>query len=552
MAASPSASSDGVFVRHSTRHVGFVFDEFDLESAWIREKAELHFPPLAELKELTIRGHLRRHPDAAGSRDKLPSLDVFLGNAKVGAIAPAQEGPWTFTCKVPFDLAERGFVLRLALKGVAVTNTLAWAGRVFENWRLAARLQRFRPQHRNRQLRIGSVSADGETVYDFSNRHSPYSPVFARKHARLGLNIVGFLSAELGVGESARCMIRAADAAFIPAAPIALKLPCKARQGDNSFTPFLQERNPHAVNVFHLDAPAVADIDHHHGREFRAGKYNVGYWAWELPEFPDAWVPYFDYMDEIWCPSEFVRAAIADKSPLPVITMPHAISFQRPVESKKQLRERFGLPADQFLFLFLYDLHSYSERKNPRGALNAFKLSGLAGSGAGIVIKVHGINGNETELEALRAEIAQIPGAILIDRSLSRSDLYALEAACDCFVSLHRSEGFGLAVAECMYLGKPVIATDWSATTEFLNETNGCPVRATLVTLQKTHGPYAKGQTWADPEVEHAADWMKKLHANPELAARLGAAAQKTIEQQFSPQVIGARYRRRLEAIASW
>jgi glycosyltransferase involved in cell wall biosynthesis len=123
---------------------------------------------------------------------------------------------------------------------------------------------------------------------------------------------------------------------------------------------------------------------------------------------------------------------------------------------------------------------------------------------------------------------------------------------CDCFVSLHRSEGFGLAIAESMYLGKPVIATDWSASAEFLNATNGCPVRAETVVLDRNHGPYAKGQTWAAPDVAHAAEWMQRLHADRALGVRLGAAGRATIERDFSPAAIGARYRRRLEAIAGW
>ena len=226
--------------------------------------------------------------------------------------------------------------------------------------------------------------------------------------------------------------------------------------------------------------------------------------------------------------------------------------LHRPVESADQIRARLGLPADKFLFLFLYDLNSYSERKNPRAAMAAFHQSGLAPQGAGLVIKVHGAAGNENDLAALRTAVAGFPGAILMDHALSRSDLYALESACDCFVSLHRSEGFGLAVAECMYLGKPVIATDWSATAEYLTAENGCPVRARLVTLERSHGPYSKGQTWADPDIGHAAELMQRLHADRALCARLGEAARATMEKRFSPEAIGARYRRRLEAIASW
>ena len=103
-----------------------------------------------------------------------------------------------------------------------------------------------------------------------------------------------------------------------------------------------------------------------------------------------------------------------------------------------------------------------------------------------------------------------------------------------------------------MYLGKPVISTDWSATSEFVNASNGCPVRAPLITLDRNHGPYAKGSTWADPDPAHAAEHMRRLFADPALCAALGAAARTTIESRFSPAAIGTRYRRRLEVIATF
>ena len=146
--------------------------------------------------------------------------------------------------------------------------------------------------------------------------------------------------------------------------------------------------------------------------------------------------------------------------------------------------------------------------------------------------------------------MADLPGTTILSGTFSRPDVYALEAACDCFVSLHRSEGFGLAVAECMYLGKPVISTDWSATAEYLNHDNGYPVRYSLVTLAENSGPYTRGSTWADPDAAHAAEQMRRAMGDRAEAARLGAAARLTIEERFSPAVVGARYRRRLEAIA--
>ncbi len=535
----------GAFARRFTAYAGLFFDEFDANSAWLRERGGVRLPPLAEPTSLVIRGEVRAHPAARGLELGAPSLRVGVNGRLAARLDAPPPGPWEVRVAVP---AGRDTVLRFELGGVGRANLLAWLGRVTRlPW-----WQRFRAQHKNRQLRVGTIATEaGEIIFDFSKRHAPYSADFARRHAKLGLNIAGFLTADLGVGESARCMVRAADAAGIPAALVPLRLHCKNRLGDQTYAARLSDANPHGVNVVHLDPPAARDLDHHHPR-FRAGKYNIGYFAWELPEFPDGWLPSFDYFDEIWCPSDFTSAAVAVKSPVPVLTMPHAIGFAAPAESTADLRARLRLPREAFLFLTLFDLNSYAERKNPRAAIEAFRRSGLAGRGAALVLKMQNVAGNEADFAALRESVRDLPGTVLLTETLARADIYALEAACDCFVSLHRSEGFGLAVAECMALGKPVISTDWSATAEFVSHDNGCPVRAPLITLDRNHGPYAKGATWADPDPTHAAEWMKKLFTDRALGAQLGAAAKRTIAERFAPAVIGARYRRRLESIATF
>ena len=129
--------------------------------------------------------------------------------------------------------------------------------------------------------------------------------------------------------------------------------------------------------------------------------------------------------------------------------------------------------------------------------------------------------------------------------------MYALQAACDCYVALHRSEGFGLAVAECMYLGKPVIATGWSATAEYLDANNGLPVQFSSLSWQRPAartqaGPPEPGTRTSPTRPSRP----RRVHGDPADAQRLGAAARATIEARFSPAVIGARYKRRLETIA--
>ena len=547
MSSSPRTSpTGGTFSRRFTAYEGLFFDQFDSNSAWIREKGAVRLPPLSGLKGIIVRGTVVPHPDARGIERDAPGLGVAVNGRTSARLNPGSTGPWELHVDLP---AAETITLTFELQGVGGTNFLAWLGRTTQLgvW------QRYRAQNKNRQLRVTTIATDaGEIIFDFSRRDAPYSSDYARRHAKLGLNIIGFLTAELGVGESARCMVRAADAAQLPSALVPLKLNCKNRLGDQTYAARLQPENPHDVNVIHLDPPASRDIDHHHGKGFRAGKYNIAYFAWELPEFPDNWVPSFDYYDEIWCPSDFTSAALALKSPLPVLTMPHAIAFAPPAGSSAQLRAKFGLPPDPFLFLALFDLNSYAARKNPRAVIDAFRQSGLAGQGAALVIKVQNVTGNEADFAALQASVSDLPGTVLLTETLSRADIYALEGACDCFVSLHRSEGFGLAVAESMLLGKPVISTDWSATAEFVTPENGCPVRVRLVTLEQSHGPYAKGSTWADPDSTHAAECMRRLFSDRALAARLGSAARETIRTRFSPEVIGARYRRRLESIATF
>jgi glycosyltransferase involved in cell wall biosynthesis len=532
--------------RARPRFQGLFPDETITDSFWIRETGVLALPTLRpQVEELTIEGEVL--PPTAGdatSRGDL-GLSVRLDGQSALEAPLLPVGPFRLRCRPAAGAPPGGHRLELKLCGVGGGNLLAWLGRVS---RLDP-LQAWRRQARNRRLRIHRVAVDGETLFDFSNRAAPWNRRFARRFLNVGLNLAGYFRADLGIGESVRCAARAAEAASLPAALIDLRLPCKNPLTDDSFAPRLQTDNPHPVNIVHVDAPGMRDLEHHHGAGFFRGKYTIAYWAWELPEFPDAWIEYADHCQEVWAPSHFTAQAIAEKVPVPVLTMPHAIAFPRP---EGDTRAQFGLPQDKFLFLFLYDLNSYSERKNPAAVLEAFRRSGLAGSDAALVIKVHNIAGNEADFARLQTAAASLPGTTLLTQTLPRAGIYALEAACDCFVSLHRSEGFGLAVAESMYLGKPVISTDWSGTAEFVTADNGCPVRCRTVTLERNHGPYAKGQIWADPDLDHAAEHMRRLAGDNALSRRLGAAARATIEERFAPAVIGARYRRRLEAIAGW
>ena len=522
-------------------------------TAWLRDRGQLGVPVPVSGRKLELIGTLVDHTKEFPTARPFPGLRVRLNGRELGRIWPVRPGPFLWHFPLPAGGLPARAVLSFELQGVFWSNFLAWIGRLLQPIPLPGglygRLQEYRQQKRNRQLRFEAIRVDGEEIIHFrQSRVTPARRLVAQSW-QPGLNLVGFFRAALGVGESVRCAARAADAAGLPVALVDLRLNCLNPLVDDTYASRLQSANPHPVNVFHLDAPQSEEIDHHHGRGFRAGHYNIGYWAWELPEFPDGWVAHYRFFDEIWCPSEFTRAAIAAKVPVPVLAMPHAIDFPIPAGD---FRPRFALPPRTFLFLFVYDLNSTQQRKNPKAVIAAFRQAFPAGGPVGLVIKTQNPGRNPAALAELQAELQDLPNAHLISDTLSRTAVYELQQACDCFVSLHRAEGFGLNVAEAMFLGKPVIATDWSGTAEFVNAANGGPVNHRLVTLDRDHGPYSSGQTWAEPDIGHAAHWMRRVVEDDALRTRLGTQAAADIRRLFSPLVIGRRYRQRLDMLLLW
>lgn len=372
----------------------------------------------------------------------------------------------------------------------------------------------------------------------------------AGRRGKPGVNIVGYLRSELGIGEAARLCALSAQSVELPFALIDFSAGSANRARDERWKAQISRSNPYAVNLVYINADELPRAYEYFGRDFFESRYNVGVWHWELPEFPERWRPSFKLVDEIWAPTRFIRDALAAHAPVPVLHMPHAVSFDPPAAPR---RSRFSLPDDAFLFLTMYDMRSSQERKNPQAVVEAFQrafpASALRAGTVGLVVKIMNAGTDPNEYASLHKAIAEAPGIFPIDETLSREDVYGLQATCDAFISLHRSEGFGLGLAESMLLGKPVIATNWSGNVDFMNSENSCPVEFELIEIDRDHGPYRRGQRWASPDIEHAAKFMQLLVADPALCARIGAAGKNTIELNHSPQLIGERYRERLKEI---
>jgi glycosyltransferase involved in cell wall biosynthesis len=213
-------------------------------------------------------------------------------------------------------------------------------------------------------------------------------------------------------------------------------------------------------------------------------------------------------------------------------------------------RKYFNLPDERSIFLTAYDVNSIRQRKNPEGAIEAFKKA-FEKNDHSVLLLVKINSATADEIEFMQAKIGSWENIRLISNTLDRLEMDSLLNSVDCFVSLHRSEGFGLAIAEAMVLGKPVLATAWSGNVDFVGEAYPFSVNYTLTKLAETYGPYKVGQLWAEPDIAHAAQLMQKIAVNRAWAAQVAANEEGRVTRLLSPENIGKLMEERVLGIES-
>jgi glycosyltransferase involved in cell wall biosynthesis len=305
---------------------------------------------------------------------------------------------------------------------------------------------------------------------------------------------------------------------------------------------------PPQINLVHLNAD-TAFFDYVFLRERRIERsYTIGYWAWELAKFPKEWNSSFAFVQEVWVSSRFAYDAIAPETGKPVLLMPMAVAVPPPELGLR--RADFGLPEGKFVFYFSFDFRSFAARKNPLAAVAAFRRAfPRRDASAALLLKTIGSEWKSEELDSLLDAIRGDPRILLIDREFTRPRAIALLALSDCFLSLHRSEGFGRGPAEAMLLGKPVIVTDYSGTRDFATSETALLVDYQLVPVGAEEYPGASAQVWAEPDIEQAAVAMRRVSADASLAHQLGRAGRELMRRAYDPALVGARYTKRFEAI---
>lgn len=362
-----------------------------------------------------------------------------------------------------------------------------------------------------------------------------------------GLAIYGFFHAENGLGKAARSLATAFETTGLPYSNHSLKslhtrneieFPCSG-EFKNRFDAALLAINANAILFDNLRCLMNPSHLQHNRR--------IGLFFWELPVFPGIWTKAIDSLEEIWVPTEFVATSLKTATTKTVRVVPLAVPIND--TDQKAARKSLGLPSDVLMFLTSFDFSSYPERKNPIAVIKAFSdaFPRRGDSTPVLVVKCHGSHFRGRYEQELRMKCAENPNIILIDEVMPESDIVRLQAATDVFVSLHRSEGFGLNLAECMGAGKLVIGTNFSGNTDFMNESNSLLVDFNMRRVANGEYIAGEGQWWADPKHESAVEAFRRASNDTGARIRLGAAAKTAIGENLSYERVGSLMAQRLD-----
>src|SRR6185437_7144653 len=363
--------------------------------------------------------------------------------------------------------------------------------------------------------------------------------------------LIGYFEAGFGLGEQARGLASALEAASVPFAVYPYHSFLTGRLlRETPWASRYDVDNIHAINVFCMAVDQTPNALKIIGRRHFENSYNIIYTAWELSRAPEAWRADLEFFDELWALSSFATHSFQPIFSKPAHTIPLCINVPAAITGN---RKQFRLNAGKFYFLFFFDYNSYPERKNPLAVVKAFETAFRDQTDdVGLILKTTGAPHEYPDVEFQLKSAAKRDSRItLLHGDWPRADVLSLLASVNCFVSLHRSEGFGLGMAEAMALGKPVIATNFSSNVQFLNEDTGYPVPYRIRSVEDQEYPHAAGNVWAEPEVSAAVEFMRHVVRNPDEARKKALQGQVFVRQHFNPKTIGNIVTERLRTLGN-
>jgi len=339
--------------------------------------------------------------------------------------------------------------------------------------------------------------------------------------------IAGVLSSATGLGESARMNVEGVRRAGLPFSTVDLSGSLLADADLPAFeAPGRGSPEGPGTLILHTPGSTLPYALVRCGRKLVQGKRLVGFWHWELAGLPADWRFGCDQLDEIWVPSQFCADAVRKSFSGPIRIIPH------PVDVEGVRRKGRGNGA--FTGLTIFNMASGFQRKNPLATVRAFKKAFGDDPTARLVVKVVNPDHYPEGMAMLLAETGPAANIEVLLEVMPRKKVMELIGAADVVLSLHRSEGFGMLAAEAMLIGTPVIATDWSATAEFVSADCGMPIPYRLIPANDPQGcSHDPSQNWADADVDAAAAALTRLRTDPEFAQRLADRARLVAEQRF-------------------
>lgn len=353
-----------------------------------------------------------------------------------------------------------------------------------------------------------------------------------------GFNVIGPISANAGLAVTARNVVRVLLQRGYPVALLDIDPGMGRGRHDLTFEELFVESPAelrYAVNLSVLSITALPDFVFDRPMLMGADTLNVGFFVWELPVLSRIWTRALEFFDVLVAESNFIRSAFENAvSNVPTVSAVHPLALP---ENVRPNRARFGIPEGAVALVCIVDPTSDPERKNPFAAIEAFRSAVEQDQRAWLVVKVNNATHKGKDqllIPEIRARCLSHPRIRLIEENLQYEDVLSLYASCDVFVALHRSEGFGLGPLEAMALGKPVIATGWSGNMTYMTHDNACLVRYKLIPAAGRMPVYTRqflgvDAWWADPDIEHAAAWIKRLVTDPQYRAAMGARAAESI-----------------------
>lgn len=371
--------------------------------------------------------------------------------------------------------------------------------------------------------------------------------------AEEGVAVIGPIEKTSGLGQATRLsyqILERSSAPTLSALPFNVENP--ALVGFSSRINYRSYNRPHRINLLHLNAESVPLAFSILPKATFDKSYNIGYFFWELNKMPEAHFLALDLLDEVWVSSEYVRDIYADQTHKPVVNVGMAVE-ELPPNLKPHPKFCHG---GAFTFLATFDSFSFAERKNPLAAVRAFQAAfDREDREVCLIIKTWNRSrvSNSYQVSVWRAIddlIRDDPRIRIIDETFTYEQILSLKLACDCYVSLHRAEGFGFGMLEAMQLGRPVIATAYSGNMEFCRPDNAYLVDYKLVPVGTDEYPAVeRGSLWAEPDIHSAARAMRDVYANRDEASCRGANAARFVAENFSVVAIAKRYRQRIQDI---